>query len=337
MKIDRIYISGYRGDQRYTRCCVASVRRWYPDIPITLIKDTLAGDYDTSDLERYWQVSLLQGERKRFGPAGKLEPLFLPTGERFLVMDSDVVFLGRVLDALEDFDEDVVVNGWDGVEDVEAYYFSVEQLRRVDPNFLLHERAFAAGNYVARSALISREDFSAFIAWTEPPRLLRHDVFRNVDQGPLNYVLLRKFQDGAITMRWHNFMWWSGEPTLRIDARRLHDGDAYPYMLHWAGPKRPLFRQMPQQLVLDTYERLYYARIPNGRLRRDRIVANETWRLMARRLHRKLQPSNLRALQLATSQGQPGLLGQTRRCSRKVPGSIRRRLSGRSGYSGGGT
>jgi hypothetical protein len=52
MGIEQVYIAGCRGDLRLTRCCVASVRRWYPDIPISLIVDESQGPYSTTRLER---------------------------------------------------------------------------------------------------------------------------------------------------------------------------------------------------------------------------------------------------------------------------------------------
>ena len=53
MKIERIYITGCRTDLHLTRCCVASIRRWYPSIPISLVKDELRGRFQRDCYDSY--------------------------------------------------------------------------------------------------------------------------------------------------------------------------------------------------------------------------------------------------------------------------------------------
>ncbi len=273
MKIQRIYVTGYRGDVRFTRCCVASIRCWYPDIPIILVKDLNAGDYDTSDIQRRWGVEIYQSSRRRFGVAGKIELLLAPPGERFLAIDSDIVLLGPVLEVLDAFDEDFLVNGWEGSEDLAGYFYDIERLKILRPDFLSDQRAFNAGQFVASSGLLRREDFAGLLEFTEPPRLLRPDIFKNLDQGPLNYVVLSKYQQRELTVRWHNYMWWAGGPGLAVDMARLRGqgtdpAEGYPMLLHWAGFRPQPWRRLPHAAVLAHFERLYYAGIPHGRSRR---------------------------------------------------------------------
>jgi len=114
MKIECIYILSYKQDIRLAHCCVASIRQWYPDLPIFLIKDEGRGTYDTGDLERHWQVQVFGTEKKHLGYGmGKLEPLFQARRQRCLILDSDVVFLGRVLEPLERLEEDFIVERTD--------------------------------------------------------------------------------------------------------------------------------------------------------------------------------------------------------------------------------
>src|SRR5215470_12465108 len=126
MKIDRIYIAGHRLDLHFTQCCVASIRRWYPHIPITLIKDESCGSYSTEDLKHYWNVDCFKTPRKLLGFGfGKLEALFLPTKERCLILDSDIVFVGKVLEALEHYEEDfIVASAPSPPEEVPIHYFN---------------------------------------------------------------------------------------------------------------------------------------------------------------------------------------------------------------------
>ena len=51
MRIEGVAISCYRFDVDLTRLCVASIRFWYPHIPIWLLKDRQYGDFDTDEIE----------------------------------------------------------------------------------------------------------------------------------------------------------------------------------------------------------------------------------------------------------------------------------------------
>lgn len=271
MKIDRIYIAGYKRDLRYTRCCVASIRRWYPSTPISLLKDEGKGAYDTTELEKYWSVDLFPTACRSFGwGMSKLEPLFLPKGERCLIIDSDTVFVGRVLDGLEGFDEDFVVNGWGGRENLERYFFDPGRLAAWDPSFRLQDQSFSSGQFVASSGLLKREDFAAVLEFSEPRRHLHPDIFHTGgSQGILSYVVLKKVQAGELSLRAHPFMW---VPQLvgqdLIAPAMLNDDSPHPFIIHWAVSKRPLFRLMPRADLLRHFEAAYYQRIRFGRTRR---------------------------------------------------------------------
>jgi hypothetical protein len=166
LPISRIYISGCRGDFEYTKCCVASIRQWYPSIPITLIKDHLHGDYDTSALERAFRVEIFRSERlcHGFGTA-KLEPLFQRRKERCLILDSDTVFLGPVLARFERFSEDFVVTYEDhSIDHIRECYFDPEQVQTtIDPDFVFPGYTFNTGHFVARTGLLRRRDFAGHI------------------------------------------------------------------------------------------------------------------------------------------------------------------------------
>ena len=63
--------------------------------PFPCCKDTYHGDFDTSELESAWDVDVFDTGGRIFGWGMiKLEPLVVPTGERLMVLDSDVLFLG---------------------------------------------------------------------------------------------------------------------------------------------------------------------------------------------------------------------------------------------------
>ncbi len=277
MKIERIYIACCRRDIRWTQCCVASIRCWYPDMPISLIKDDSGGAFDTSDLERFWQVDVMHAGTRYFSwGLGKIEPMVLPQRQRCLILDSDIVFLGRVLDPLEDCDEDFVINGFDGKEDVERYFFSTEGLHKLDPSFdlTLADFIFNTGQMAVTSGVLGRSDFSPFLNGDVPQQLRRPDVFFNADQGIVNYLVLKGVQEGRISLRRVNFMWWANDqPEGVVRIQDLGPDSPYKHLLHWAGPKSAVFSAMKHADVLRHFEAAYYARLPQGRWRRSRALA----------------------------------------------------------------
>src|SRR5437016_535132 len=127
MKIDAIYVSCYRYDVQLTHVCVASIRFWYPEIPIWLVKDETYGPFDTWEIERVWGARVFPSHLQKLGWGfGKLQVMFQPGNLRCLCLDSDIIFVGRVLDALEACDEDFVVAELDfSPEAVEEQFFSV--------------------------------------------------------------------------------------------------------------------------------------------------------------------------------------------------------------------
>ena len=146
---------------RFTRICVASIRHWYPEIPIYLIKDHLNGDFSTDELEDVLDVRIFETERKTFGWGfSKLEPLFMQASERFLILDSDIVFVGNVLDYLNEFDGDFVVQFENQPEpEIKRLYFSLEAMRQWDPAFVFPNYTFNSGQIVATGGLIKPRRF----------------------------------------------------------------------------------------------------------------------------------------------------------------------------------
>ncbi len=273
MPIDRIYIAGHRGDLRWTQCCVASIRRWYPQIPISLVKDLICGDYDTRELETYWDVDVWVSARRVHGwGMSKLEPLMAAAGERIFIIDSDIVFLGPLLDLLQGFDTDFVVDGQaERSETVRLHYFDADRLRDFDPDFTFTGMVFGGGHIVATGGLLQRSDFEPLIDFAEPPRLQRPDVFARGEQGVLNYVVQKRVQLGRLTLASTQFAHWAGylKPRL-IRPRQLHAASPHRALMHYAGPKYTLFSANRNGHLLRHFEAAYYARLPQGRRRRLR-------------------------------------------------------------------
>ncbi len=290
MKIEVIYIAGYRHDIRLTRILVASIRHWYPDIPITLVKDELHGRYDTRELERKWGVSLFPPTGARYGWGfGKLAPLLQEEQRRCLVLDSDIVFAGPVLELLEKHEADFVVTHEEPPDAafVENLYYNRERLRALDPAFVYPGYTFNTGQLVATSGLLRRDDFMELVAWESPPRLLHPEIFKLGEQGLLNYLLAKKMAAGAIALERVRFMETAdGVPQVSVEALRRREGN--PFVIHWCGLRAPVFSQRPRYDLLRYFEDLYYRRVRGGALRRRLRHAGAALESRARAVARAL-------------------------------------------------
>ena len=250
------------------------------------MKDEVNGRFETTEIEQAFDVQRWPTRERRFGWGFiKLEPLFDESKTRYLMLDSDIVFLGPVIDALEAFDTDFVVQQEvQPAHDVPDLYFDPAKIRSSfnasmrDPAF-----TFNSGQYVATSGLIRREDFAKLVVWSEPRRVRYVDMFNPGDQGVLNYVVLQRMAEGAITVARTPFMKWGREEMAEFDLSLLNDGSPYPFVIHWAGLKKLRLRHMLRADILRHFERAYYAGIPQGRARHWlRLTSDEAERWYTR-------------------------------------------------------
>jgi hypothetical protein len=254
---------------------VASIRRWHPDVPISLIKDLHHGAYDTRDLERYWDVSLAPMENSDSGwGMTKFEPMFARTGERIALLDSDVIFRGPILDEWARFDEDLLVDDHQQPEvNVELYYFDRKRLLAMDPAFVYPGFVFNGGTLVVTAGVFDRSEFEPFIDFTPPPKVRDPLTFFCGDQGVVNYVVSKRVQHGRLKLRRVPMQHWAGYvPPL---SRRLRGDRARAPLLdrrtlHYAGQKKTLFSANPNSHLLHHWEAEYYSRLPGGKARRRR-------------------------------------------------------------------
>lgn len=295
-KIDRIYIATHRGDLRLTRICVASVRRWYPDIPIFLLKDEANGSFSSREIETMWNVRIWPTQERSFGWGFiKLEPLFDTERHHYLMLDSDVVFLGHVIDALEQFDADFIVQEErQPTEAVPDLYFDADRIRTsFNPGMSSPAFTFNTGQYVGTSGLISREDFSDLVEWSQPRRVRHREMFNPSDQGVLNYVVLEKLAAGSISVARTPFMKWGEEEMSPFEVESLDGNSPYPYVIHWAGLKKRRLRRMLRADILSHFEAAYYRKFAFGRVRRWVRLAQdemERWYRRAGRVIARARP-----------------------------------------------
>jgi hypothetical protein len=269
-KTDVIYIAGAAHDARYTRICVASVRRAYPTLPVRILSGGPLEAGLARELAQCWDVGLADLPRRDYGWGFvKLEPLFGPAGERFLVLDSDTVITGPVLDAWDGADGPFLVDDERQTEaDARRLYYDWERLRAGAPQTRAPVFLFNSGQWFGTAGVLSRADFESVLAWSEPPQLRFPDCFMGGDQGVLNWVLNQKAGEGAFTVGRKAIMRWPKHSMAGLSAAEVAAGEAPALAVHWAGLKKPRLSAMPGADLLAWFEQLYYERVPNGPLLR---------------------------------------------------------------------
>ncbi|MEI8340178.1 MAG: hypothetical protein WCH43_01425 [Verrucomicrobiota bacterium] len=291
MKIDIIYAACYKYDLRYTRILVASIRQWYPDIPICLIKDRFYGDFDTTEIEKIWGATVLKTEFTCYSWGfSKFTPLFLPAGQRFLVLDSDIVFTGPVLQLLESHDADFIVQREEpSPAFIESNYLNLEKLAELDPGFVFPGFTFNTGQWVGTSGLLSPADFEPELEWINRPRTRHPEVFKFGEQGLFNYVLMKKSACAEISLDRLQFMYVPGfEDCPPVRTTELGPSSSYRFVLHWCGQKRRYLSDMALSGVLLHFERLYYSRVPFGGVKRPLRVFTNHLKECLNRMFRKM-------------------------------------------------
>ncbi len=283
MKIDSIYIPCTKGDFRLTRICVASIRYWYPDIPITLVKDLIYGDFDTSELEQHFNVKVYPQKARVYGWGfSKFEVFMEPGRKRFLMLDSDIVLVGPILDVLEPYDEDwIVFDEPFNTADLYKWYFDPAKIKLLDPEWEYPNYHFNTGQLVGTTDTLKKADFDRWIEWGEP-RIQRHrEAFTFGGEQPLlNYLIMKKSAKGELTSRRLNFMREGKNPdTHAVSLERVQKKEGYPFIIHWhdgkPGVMRPKMDLMPRADILLFFEDMYFRKLGYSKMAQSIRVQKE--------------------------------------------------------------
>lgn len=264
--VDCIYVAASAHDARFARICVASIRYFYPDAVIKLLAGAKLRPGLREELARYWDVGVADVPPGDYGWGFvKLEPLFGKRGERFLVVDSDTVFAGPVLDTRASSAADFVVDDERQTEaDTHRLYYDWRKVAAIDPAACPPQFVFNTGQWFGAAGVLNREDFASWVDWTMPRRLQHPDCFMPGDQGILNFVFNRKFAAESLRVERRKIMRWPGHGMAGLDAGAVAERRAAPVVVHWAGMKKPRLAEMAGADLLKLFERQYYAKIPLG-------------------------------------------------------------------------
>jgi hypothetical protein len=264
-----------------------------------LLKDTAKGDFDTSEIEQCYQAKILPTQGKFFGWGyTKLEAFFAPL-PRFLLLDSDTILTGPILDRIGRIPADFVVCG---VEDpnpqgyeIERHYMNVARIKEVVPHFAYPGYGINTGQLIITPGKVTEADFMDMLERTPTGFKEKHvGMFRYADQGLINYVLARGMQENRFRVAYDNFWRWSElEDVAAVSLADLKMKTSPAYVIHWAGTKRIFLSDNTRFDLLDFFYDLYYSQIPNGKRRKKQEVAGLNriaWMKQLRIRVRKLLP-----------------------------------------------
>jgi hypothetical protein len=277
--VDRIYLAACARDARLTRICLASIRYFYPDAPIQILAGDILQPGLAEELKKHWNVEVADLPPGDYGwGLVKIEPLFGPPGQRFLVMDVDTAFTGKVLDLRAESDAPFFVD--DEVlsdADFKRLYYDWDKLAEVDPDVQSARKAFNVGQWFGTAGLVNREEFDRWVEWTLPRRLRYPDVFMGGDQGIMNYVVLKKEAFEGLRIDRRTIMRWPGDGMEGLDAASVAAGKAPPLVIHWAGMKATFLHDMVGGDLLQFFEDWYYQHMPMGRVRKLLALWRHVW------------------------------------------------------------
>jgi hypothetical protein len=267
--VECIYIAASARDARYTRICVASVRYFYPDVAIRLLAGGPLERRLADELRHYWNVGMADLPSGDYGWGFvKLEPLFGPRGERFLVLDSDTVMAGPVLGLWSADDAPFLVDDETQTEpDTLRLYYDWRQVSQIDPKAQTPSFVFNSGQWFGTAGILTRDDFSPWLEWTMPRQIRYPAIFKQGEQGVLNYIFNQKAAIGGVNVRRRKIMRWPAHGMGGISAASVADRTAQPLVVHWAGMKKWRLGAMTGADLLHFFETLYYSRLPAGGLR----------------------------------------------------------------------
>lgn len=277
--VDVIYLAACSRDARLTRICLASIRYFYPNVPIKILAGDILQPGLAEELQRYWGIGVADLPVGDYGWGFvKLEPLFGPPGQRFMVCDVDTAFTGRVLGPRAASAAPFFVDNEHLPDaDFKRLYYNWDVLGEIDPDAQSARKAFNVGQWFGTAGLVQRDEFDPWLEWTLPRRLRRPDVFMGGDQGVMNYVVLKKEALEGLEIDRDLLMRWPANGMDDLTAAKVQSGEAPALVIHWAGMKATLLRNMVGGDLLQFFEDYYYTKLPMGRLRRRLALWRHVW------------------------------------------------------------
>jgi hypothetical protein len=236
-----------RRDYFFTKLCVASIRYYYPNVEIFLVKDSLNGNFNTKLIERKFNVKPITLSKKYFGwGASKLHFLLENNtlDKKILFLDSDIIFLGNVLEKLCENNSKIIVNPeyytYPMDPTVMQYYVDPEKIKLTYPQYDFPGYFFNVGQFVINPTIFHEKYLKSCFDKNKFPYFIDYKNFNTAEQSILNVIFPIICKEKNITLGIADFMKWSVSffnDEKNDDINLLLDGKC-DYLLHYAGDIR---------------------------------------------------------------------------------------------------
>lgn len=243
------------------------------------------------DLDKKWGIEILETSKRKYGWGfGKFEPLFISNPDYFLVLDADTALAGPILHKFEYSTADFVVDKEEQpLSEFEKLYYNISGVERLFPGFKYPGYSFNTGQWVGRSGAIIWSDLEDLIVWKDRPQLKHPLIFKQADQGLLNFLVQKKEMEGKIKVDRIPLMIWpasGGENQVDLEAisSRQHN---HSFIIHWAGIKFSRSNSFPLSDIACFYENFYYSKYPRPEKWKDRLL--ELWYRIEKKIKNRLK------------------------------------------------
>lgn len=278
-KYPLIYIICHKLDYFLTKIAVASIHYYYPDVEINLIKDELNGNFSTKDLEKYFNVNVVHLEKRKFGWTSAKVFLLLSKklkGQKILMLDSDTVFVGEVLDKITpdfqnyEFLVSPEFSNKPGQTNFTSLYYNYDLVKKDYPRLTYPGFTFNTGCIGITAGSFHKDEIrryfnpESFPFWTtEGEKMLP-----TRDQSLMNILLPLKVKTKQLKWKHILFMWWFGENEVKQLLLSEVKNGKHAFVIHWAGGKKlPFLPAMTRSDILFFFQQRYYASLPFGKIR----------------------------------------------------------------------
>jgi hypothetical protein len=264
-----------RKDAYLAKICIASIRYYYPDIAIELVKDPGNGNFNTGDLEQYFNVQVVDFGIPKLGWSGAKfhYPYQQPIGKKILILDADIVFIGPFLERLlpliefNDYVVSIEENDASNKDWVQNTYFDLDAIQTAYPLYRYPGYFFNAGQIFLTLGAIDKDLITEFFDPGKYPFWQKNQLFPLVDQSVYNYLLPTLAATKKIKLGKEKFMIWAGSNVfLDISLEEVIDKKNEYGLVHWAGCLRfPYVSQMRRGDILSFFESYFYSHIKMGK------------------------------------------------------------------------
>lgn len=291
-----------KNDFFMARICIASIRYYYPDIPMEIVKDSGNGYFDTKRMEKCFNIKNIDLGVEKMGWSGaKFHYLFhAPKGKKVLLLDADIVFIGpfleRLLPLIEENDYVVSIEEEPNpyADWVKSIYFDTKMIESNFPDYEYPGYFFNAGQIFVATGSIEKNILDRYFDRDNFPYWKKKELFPLVDQSVYNYLLPTLDAEKKIKLGKDKFMVWAkSDKAATIKVEALSDKSVTDGLIHWAGCVR--FEHVSKMIrgdILIFFENFFYSQVKMNKVKgaTAKIIPMSEYYL--KQLYYKLKPSN---------------------------------------------